>query len=207
MSDLQHVFRAILGQNIGNKLTPELALGIEHSLLTTYAGILNADHALINFGFEPHWYSEFSFNVERMETIAEEISVLHKMHWDESESVRHGLPYQPNYQRWIADERSGNFMLFTVRHQGALVGYCQVYITTSNHTGVRICNEDALFLHPDARKGRVCAELAKYGEACVKELGVREIRLSVKTGNDIWKLWERMGYVRTGYELVKVLGD
>jgi ribosomal protein S18 acetylase RimI-like enzyme len=60
-------------------------------------------------------------------------------------------------------------------------------------------------LHPDVRKGRTCVEFAKYSENVVRQLGVREIRLSVKVTNDIWKLWERIGYQRTGYELVKVL--
>jgi hypothetical protein len=191
----------ILWRNQGQVLTPELIVGILHGCNFT------PDNSVASLGIAPMEYKGVTFAVERIADIQKEIAPLHDMHWRESESFRHGLPLSPNYSQWIADERAGSFILFTVRELGILMGYCQVYVTTSNHTGTKICNEDALFLHPGVRRGLICAQFAKYSESVVKRLGVREVRLSVKVTNEIWKLWERMGYQRTGYELVKILED
>ena len=192
----------ILWRNQGNILTPELILGIVHGVSSAQP----PDLALINHNFPPLGYKGVTFGIERISEIVDEISPLHTAHWQESESFRHGLEWNPNYNRWAADEMAGRFLLFTVRDElGVLKGYCQVYISVSTHTGTKICNEDALYLHPDVRKGFICSQLTKYAESVLEQLGVREVRLSVKVTNDIWRLFERIGYQRTGYELVKVL--
>jgi len=192
----------VLWSNQGQVLTPELIIGLIHGLS------FKPDCAIANYGFEPEEYRGVTFGVERIKDIVEEISPLHAAHWEESEGFRHGLPLSPNYKQWIDDEINGGFVIFTVRDSsGALKGYCQVYVSSSNHTGVKICNEDALYLHPDVRSGFTCSRFAKYAEKVVRRLGVKEVRLSVKVTNDIWKLWERIGYQRTGHELVKVLEE
>ena len=188
-----------LWRNQGQTLTPELIFGI------LQAATFKPDNAVANAQFEKREYKGFVFAVERIRDVVDEIRPLHQAHWEESESFRHGLPLKPNYGTWLADEQEGRFVLFTIRQDGALKGYCQVYLTVSNHTGTNICNEDALYLHPDARKGFTCSQFAKYAEWVVRQLGVREVRLSVKVTNDVWKLWERIGYQRTGHELVKIL--
>lgn len=196
------VLRDILLRNKGNTLTDELCIGIEAIMLSGFPEF--EDRAVALTQFDRMEYKGAVFAVERLRDVLSEVSPLHAAHWQESEAFRHGLPYSPDYRSIIASEDAGNFILFTVRMEGQVVGYGQVYVSDSTHTGTKICNEDALYLAPVARKGFLCSKFFKYIESVVTALGVREMRLSVKTNNEIWKLWERHGYARTGYELVKV---
>lgn len=205
MNPTLQALRQALQNNRGNVLTDELCVGIEAVVGMSFPEA--KDYAVAQLGIPSEKYRNVVFAIERISEVAGEIAPLHEAHWKESEGFRHGLPLQPNYLAWASDEAAGSFLLFTVRQNGVLVGYCQVYISYSNHTGTKICNEDALFLDPVVRSGFICSRFAKYAERVVKSLGVREVRLSVKVTNDIWKLWERIGYERTGYELVKVLEE
>jgi hypothetical protein len=208
MTEIQAILRSVLAMNQGNRLTPELALGIEQSIVAQVTAMRGQDNALALRGFVPEQYRDVVFAVERMDVIRDEIAPLHWAHWQESESSRHELPYNPNYDAYVQQERTGSFMVFTVRDAaGALKGYMQMYIGRSNHTGVLISNEDALFLDPEVRKGFICRRFAAYAEQCLRALGVREVRLSVKNTNGVWKVWERMGFAATGVELVKILED
>lgn len=196
------VLRDALLRNKGNTLTDELCIGLEAVVMSTFPMV--EDRAVALAGFDTMEYKGAVFAVERLRDVLEQVAPLHAAHWQESESFRHGLPYKPDYASMIASETAGNFVLFTVRMDGEIVGYGQVYVTESTHTGTKICNEDALYLAPVARKGFLCVKFFKYIESVITALGVREMRLSVKVTNEIWKLWERQGYARTGYELVKV---
>jgi hypothetical protein len=205
MNPTLQALRQALQNNRGNVLTDELCVGIEAVVGMSLP--VDGDCAVAGLGIPPEEYRSVVFAVERIADVAAEIAPLHEAHWKESEGFRHGLPLRPNYVAWAIDEKAGSFILFTIRQNGVLVGYCQVYVSYSNHTGTKICNEDALFLDPVVRSGFICSRFAKYAEKVVKSLGVREVRLSVKVTNDIWKLWERIGYERTGFELVKVLEE
>ena len=208
MTEIQAILRSVLAMNQGSRLTPELALGIEQSIVTQVSALRSQDKAIALRGFVPEQFQDVVFAVERMENLVDEIEPLHHAHWQESESARHELPYNPNYEGWVQHERAGSFMVFTVRNAtGALKGYMQMYVGRSNHTGVLLSNEDALFLDPEVRKGFVCRRFAAYAEKCMRELGVREIRLSVKNTNGVWKVWTRMGFAATGVELIKILED
>lgn len=196
--------RNILQANRGNVLTDELCIGIEavfgHRLTE------QPDAAVAHL-FPPEEHAGVVFRAERVVDIADEILPLYQAHWEESEAYRHGLPFCPGFELWASEEKAGRFILFTARKDGVLLGYCQAYVSVSAHTGTKICTEDALYLDPEIRKGLTCKRLVQYAERSVKLLGVREVRMTVKVTNDIWKLWERAGYAKTGYELVKVLED
>lgn len=208
MTEIQAILRSVLAMNQGSRLTPELALGIEQSIVTQVAAMQSQDRALVLRGFVPEQYRDVVFAVERIENIIDEIEPLHYAHWQESESARHELPYNPGYENWVQQERDGTFVVFTVRNAtGALKGYMQMSVCRSNHTGVLLSIEDALFLDPEVRKGFICRQFAMYAEKCLRGIGVREIRLSVKNHNRVWKVWTRMGFSATGIELIKILED
>jgi GNAT superfamily N-acetyltransferase len=192
---------AILKANMGLPLTPELAAGI----------CLAADRipALIPLDAIGKIQSKdcqgFTFSVESIEAIADEIKPLHRAHWDETEIYRHGLPFNPDYGTFIRYERAGRYILFTVRSAGKLSGNCAMYLDKSAHTQTLIATEDTLYLLPEARKGRVAKRLVGYVENALQVLGVSEINISVKTVNKAERFFRLLGYRHVENGLTKVL--
>lgn len=192
---------AILKANMGLPLTPELAVGI----------CLAADRipALIPIDavgkIQPKDYQGFTFSVESIEAIANEIKPLHRAHWNETEVYRHGLPFNPDYETFIRYERAGRYILFTVRSGGKLLGNCAMYVDKSTHTQTLIATEDTLYLLPEARKGRVAQRLVRYVEDVLRLLGASEINISVKTVNKAERFFRLLGYRHVENGLTKIL--
>ena len=192
---------AILKSNMGLPLTPELAAGI----------CLAADRipTLIPLDAIGKIQSKdcqgFTFSVESIEAIVDEIKPLHRAHWDETEIYRHGLPFNPDYGTFIRYERAGRYILFTVRSAGKLSGNCAMYLDKSAHTQTLIATEDTLYLLPEARKGRVAKRLVGYVENALQVLAVSEINISVKTVNKAERFFRLLGYRHVENGLTKVL--
>lgn len=157
--------------------------------------------------FPVEQYNGLTFQVERMRDLKDEIKPLHWAHWQETEKYRHGQPFNPNYAAFIAYERAGHYVLFTVRDADKrLVGNCAVYVFRSNHTQELEATEDTMFLLKEVRKGRqLGVAFFQYCERMLLALGVVEIKFSVKTTNAVWRLWRRLGYEVVAYELSKQL--
>lgn len=197
----------VLARNAGNVLTEELRSGIlffmaEHSERSRPAAVQYPKVTPAPMAFR-----DMVFWRESIESVIEEIKPLHLAHWQETEKYRAGLPFNPDYQAFIAAEQAGRYVLFTVRDAGGrLVGNCALYLNWSTHTGTLVAKEDTLFLLPDARKGGVAKEFVEYIENALSDAGVREVRLTVKTVNKVGMLMQRWGYAHVANELVKVLG-
>jgi len=191
----------ILKANIGNPITPELAADI----------MLAADQisTLIPFDvierIKPEQYLGLSFAVEYIEDIAEEIKPLHRAHWNETEASRHGIELNPDYELFFKYERAGRFILFTLRKEERLLGQCSMYLSESAHTKTLIATEDALYLCPEARKGRTAMRFVRYVEESLRQLGAREIEISVKMTNKAGKFFEFLGYRQVEVGLKKVM--
>lgn len=194
--------RNALAAHLGQVLTPEVAAGIELETL-----------APANDGFDPAIfgqvvYGEYTIGVERFSSIVEEMHALHELHWLETEKHRHGLTLNPDYLQFIARERSGQMVQFTMRcAKGVLVGNLRMYLATSLHTQTRYASEDTLFIHPDHRGGFAVMALMRFAESSLHAIGIREIRVSTKTVNKADVHMRRMDYTPVAIEFVKFLGD
>jgi GNAT superfamily N-acetyltransferase len=192
---------SLLQTNIGAPLSPELAADI----------MLAADRipALVGFdvidGIKPERYSDFVFSLERIEAIADEIKPLHRAHWNETEAHRHELPFNPDYPAFIRYERAGRYVLLTLRADGRLLGNCAMYLDKSTHTQTLIATEDTLYLLPEARKGRVARDFMVYVERVMRQLGAREIHITVKTVNKAGRFFRMLGYRHVENGLTKIL--
>jgi len=195
MSRLQQA----LEDNIGNKLTPELAIGILHA-----ASEIQVQR--IDSGCAPLEYADYVIQHEYFESVLEELKPIHQEHWNETEGYRHGIPLNPDYGYIINAERTGRLMLFTVRKEGVLVGNCMMYLTQSTHTRKWVAEEDTIFISKDHRKGRVGIKLIQYVEKVLTKLSITEIRVTVKTVNRVGDLLQALGYQHTANQLIKVLG-
>lgn len=190
-----------LQRNLGNVLTPELAAGL-HMAAQEDKTSLDVE----NIPGDKHW--DYAFAVERIEHVVNEVKPLHEAHWKETESYRHSLPLNVDYEYMINAEQSGRFLLFTLRAPNhELVGNCMMYLTRSTHTKKWIAEEDTIFLRKDHRKGRLGIKFIQYVERVMRDLGITEIRVTVKTVNRTGDLLKALGYQHTADQLTKVLGE
>lgn len=190
-----------LQRNLGNTLTPELIAGL-------YMAAEEQPSPIDIAGIPQDTHADYVLAVERIEDVLGEIKPLHAAHWAETETYRHGIALNADYEYMISSERSGRFMLFTVRDQAnELVGNCMMYLTRSTHTQKWVAEEDTIFIRVDHRKGRLGIKLVRYVESVLRALGVTEIRVTVKTVNRAGVLLKALGYTHTADQLVKVLGE
>jgi GNAT superfamily N-acetyltransferase len=189
-----------LQNNLGNVITNELVYGI-------LAVIQNEERSnAINIQDIPAIeYADHLIQVERIEDVLHELKPVHAAHWQETERYRHGIALNPDYNYIINAERSGRFMLFTVRNQSGIVGNCMMYLSRSTHTQRWVAEEDTIFILPEYRKGRLGVRLIRYVEDVLRNMGVTEIRVTVKTVNDVGRLLSHLGYNHTGNQLTKTL--
>lgn len=192
---------SVLKANIGVPLNPDLAADI----MLAASQVPTLVHLERIERINPEQYDEFTFAVEKIEDIADEVKPLHLAHWKETETHRHALALKPDYETFIRYERAGRYVLFTLRHGGNLVGNCAMYVSRSAHTGTLMSREDTLFLLPEARKGRVASHFVTYVENSLKEIGVREICITVKTVNKAGRFFRMLGYKHTEIGLTKTL--
>ena len=190
---------ALMG-NLGNKLTPELAVGLIHAATQESVRRLDPEYP----AFE---YVDYTIQHEFLENVLDEIKPVHRAHWEETEGYRHGIALDPDYDYMVNAERTGRFMLFTVRTNKQLVGNCMMYLTQSTHTRKWIAEEDTIFIDKEHRKGRIGIKLIQYVERVLATLGVTEIRVTVKTVNRVGDLLQALGYQHTANQLIKVLGE
>lgn len=190
-----------LQRNLGNVLTPELAAGLHMAAQEAKTSL-----DVGNIPGDTHW--DYAFAVERIEHVVNEVKPLHEAHWKETESYRHSLPLNVDYEYMINAEQSGRFLLFTLRAPNhELVGNCMMYLTRSTHTKKWIAEEDTIFLRKDHRKGRLGIKFIQYVERVMRDLGITEIRVTVKTVNRTGDLLKALGYQHTADQLTKVLGE
>ena len=71
--------------------------------------------------------------LERIADMAEEIRPLHAAHYGETEVLYLDAPFNPDYDRYKQSEAAGQFVVFTVRHDGQMVGYLQYYVFRDMH--------------------------------------------------------------------------
>ena len=199
------MFNPELTDFLRDRIGKQLTLQDAESIL-----LLSLPEPLVDGGALPGYSLElpngYTLARERMCDVIEEIKPLHLEHWRETESYRHGQPFDPDYTAFCTAEAGGRFLLFTARHAGKLVGNCALYLHRSTHTGQLIASEDTLFVHGAHRHGTgLGRELLKFVHEGLRLVGVREVRVSTKTTNQVTKVLQRMGYAVTGTQLVKTL--
>lgn len=194
--------RAALIKRMGQVLDPACCAEIELELLAT------EDLSIDPAQFGAVQCGRLTFKAERFADILPELHELHKVHWTETEKHRHGLAMNPDYDAMAAQERAGQMVQFTARDCQSLVGNLRLYVRRSMHTQTLYAQEDTLYLLHDYRAGRNALRFLQYAEACLRAIGVREIRADSKnTAPAVAMLMKHMGYQPVSTQYVKFLED
>lgn len=200
--DQLDVFRHTLAAKLGKVLLPEDAAEIERAFFFQP----DKSHDPAKFGWLER--GDYTIQAERFSSIVDEMHELHLAHWSETEKHRHGLAMNPDYDAFIARERAGRLIQFTMRDRGGrLVGNLRMFIGTSLHTQTPYASEDTLFIRPEHRGGFAVMALIRFAEASLRSIGIREIRVNSKLVNKADVLMRRMGYQPVALEFVKFFDD
>lgn len=193
--------RKTIASYLGQVLTPEIAAEIEASVA------LVPDESIDPEQFGVLSYAGYAIKAERFKDIQDELHVLHKLHWQETEKHRHGLEMDPDYAEFCRRERAGGLLQFTLRNGNELVGNMRMYLSTSIHTQTRYASEDTIFIKPEHRGGFAAMAMMRFAEKCLLSLGIREIRGNSKLVNHADVLMRRLGYTPVATEFVKFFKD
>lgn len=189
----------ILWRNQGQALTPELIHGVlAGAAFRPFRGI-----DVAQFGQKE--CNGFVFQAERFSDVVGELAPLHRMQWREVDERLQFLPFNPNYDKYIEQDRDGGLIQFTIRKGGALVGYCLVRLFNSMHTQTLSAMEDSLFMHPDHRGGFTMIHFIRWMVGGLQSLGVKEVRVTSKVSNKSHVLMQRAGFTPCAMQLVKML--
>lgn len=161
------------------------------------------------YGYDVTFSGDVVIGHERIEEMHDELRVLHEQHYRETETLYLDVPFNPDYARYIESEKRGQFIVFTARLHGELVGYLQYYVFRDMHSaGMRQAREDAFFFIESVRGKGHAPKLLKFAEEALLNLGCRFVGMSSKApagGPDIGSFLERKGYRPVATYYVKQL--
>ena len=219
-------FESVLSDNRDNRLTTAVINGLIFAVSSTLppfaadqppaaaAGGTQVNRLLPPDIRAHETFSEVSFTVTPLKMALQNggLQEMHQLHWQETEDYRNDIPLQADYDLMQAMEDQGRFLLFVMYRYDAsqslteLLGNFMVYIDRSTHTGKLVAREDTIFVRKEWRgKGRGNAFI-EFIHGTMAQLGVTELRATVKTMNHVGELLQRRhGYEEVGRLLVKRL--
>lgn len=147
-----------------------------------------------------------TYQQEFINSVKSDIIPLLHLDWLEIEHRKDIREFDPDWEAYETLEQAGILKVFTVRSEGKLVGYYSCIVSSSLHCrGLLQATIDAIYLHPNYRKGLTGYKLIKFAEKCLKEDGVKIILLGTTEVNPIDPLLLKLGYSKTEAKFEKVL--
>lgn len=147
------------------------------------------------------------FAVEKLVDCWDQIMILAKAHWQETEMYRHGQPFCPEFHRYDAYDKAGWLFQYTARVDGQLVGYATMYLVPSMHTQQLIATEDTWFLLPEFRKGRNAIRFYNYVQDDLFKRGAVEVIMTAKMTNAAGRILEYLGFKQVAKQYSKQITD
>ena len=128
----------------------------------------------------------------------EEAKGLLEKHWREIALNQHDIPLDPDYTVYEALAQAGMIACYTVRSEGALVGYA-VYIVKRHphYRNHKWAIADLFWVDPDYRDGRIGDALFDFIEDSLRAKGVHVMHTTVKVAHPApGFLLRRRGHVK-----------
>lgn len=145
------------------------------------------------------------FDIEPLDAVWDELVKNAWEHWQETEMYKRGESFDPRYERYKS--YGPQYIVFTARDDGELVGNCGMYVMHSMHTQKLIASEDTWFLKPEYRKGRNAIKFYKFVEDDMKRRGVEKITMTAAPYNGACRIMEYLGYKLDCYRYSKALQE
>ena len=138
-----------------------------------------------------------TYGRERAHDLWDEVMPLGELHRQEIAHWK-DMPLSPDIETYNGAEDLGMLRVYVARAGPALVGYAYFIVRRHLHYDAILANEDALFVHPDWRKGKVGYNLMRFAERDLRvEWSRRELLIAhhVKASTPhVAELLERMNY-------------
>lgn len=147
----------------------------------------------------------YAYSIEKFSESYADFEPLYRMHHAETMDrlTRDGIPgypFNPRLDAYAAANERGDYILFTVRADGAPVGYAGIFVVKSMHSQELIAREDTIYVHPAHRNG-TGARLAKKIISALRAAGVTRFDITAMTDERSVKLWERLGFRRVAPQM------
>jgi hypothetical protein len=148
---------------------------------------------------------EIAFQYEPLSECLDESALLHA----ETFAEVHGSAerFNPDMAWRLKQERTGDFIYFTARSHGGIVGYLSFFMRRCSQDGTVFAVEDAWFLKKQARRGRTAQEFLRFAERWIlSNRGCDDIRISPYCHQPyLQDLLMREGYIPYSVEMRKTL--
>lgn len=105
-----------------------------------------------------------------------------------------------DYDLWRALNERGRYVVFTARHDGALAGACTVHVQESARSAGMVAHEDAMYVYPQHRVGRMALRFTEYVIARLTEIGVRDFSVTARLGTRSERFFDRIGMRLVAHE-------
>jgi hypothetical protein len=137
-----------------------------------------------------------AFSRELLCEVMPEAGALLEQHYRELAKNQDRVRLAPDWTRYGAAEAMGQFVVFTVRDAGELVGYAGFFCSPHPHyIDLHLCSNDVLFLRADHRVGRTGVRFIRF---CEQQLAARHatpcITWHAKEATALASMLGRMGY-------------
>lgn len=158
------------------------------------------------YGVERHKGARVDFAEESLISFRSEVESLLQQHWDKA-VINKNYNLKPDWNSYYKLQESGAVKIYTVRHNGLLVGYASVYTVKSLYAANRLeAHYDMIYICPDYRKGRVAVKFIEYIEKQLVEMGVKQIVIGSLRHQPFDSLLDYLNYKYTEKIYTKYIG-
>jgi GNAT superfamily N-acetyltransferase len=124
---------------------------------------------------------DFTFTVEPVAAVEQEIQPLLQEHWALISSEYSRSTLRPNVDMYRQFDDAGALRLFCVRANGYLVGYATVFIAPHPHRADELAGTmDTFYVQRDFRSGGTAAAFLGYIEKVLRTAHVATVGLAVR---------------------------
>jgi L-amino acid N-acyltransferase YncA len=141
--------------------------------------------------------NQIIYRRERLMDLRVECQQIIEEHYQEIALSKGVQKLDPDWAEYDRLEKMGKIWLMTARHQGVLVGYIVMIVSTHLHyKNMLMALEDIHYLRPEFRKGLTGYKLISLAVKSMERLGIKKIVLRTKFFANHGRLFERLGFVR-----------
>ena len=136
-----------------------------------------------------------TFARELLCEVVQEVQPLLQQHYAELTLHKDVVKLDPQWEQYALLEQLERFVVFTVRDDGALVGYAAFFVMKHLHyAGLVHAQNDVLFLARPHRRGTTALRFLAYCEEQLRAIGAHKLTYHVKFSLDWRPILHRQGY-------------